>query len=102
MVALFALAGTAYAAPPLLPQEPITLAAANPSGKGYCPFRVRIEVSSGQTVTESTGPNGETIQRFSGDAVATVTNLKTGKQLTYNISGPGRVILNPDVCAALA
>jgi hypothetical protein len=96
VLALFALAGTAYAEPPLVPQPSIKLAAANPSGKGYCPFPVRIDQSSGQTITTSTGPNGETIYKFTGSAVATVTNLKTGEQLTYNISGPGTVVVNPD------
>jgi len=63
------------------------------SGKGYCPFSVQIDQSSGQTTTTSTGPNGETIYKITGNAVATVTNLKTGKQLTYKISDPGTVVV---------
>lgn len=96
VVALFALAGTAYADPPLVPQPTIKLAASNPSGKGYCPFPVQIDQSSGQNTTTSTGPNGETIYKITGNAIATVTNLKTGKQLTYHINGPGTVVVNPD------
>jgi hypothetical protein len=67
-----------------------------PSGKGYCPFPVQIDQSNGQTTTTSTGPHGETIYKITGNAVATVTNLKTGKQLTYKISDPGTVVVNPD------
>ena len=34
--------------------------------------------------------------RITGNAQATVTNQSTGESVTYNISGPATVVINPD------
>jgi hypothetical protein len=41
-------------------------------------------------------PDGTTTYRITGHATATVTNLSTGKSVTYNISGPGTLVVYPD------
>ena len=52
-----------------------------------CPdFRVRVEQTSNSLIRTEL-PNG--VQVIAGAGIAKVTNLETGKSITYNISGPG-------------
>src|SRR4051794_5735870 len=48
-------------------------------------------------IHDTTDPvtNVETL-RITGNAQATVTNQSTGESVTYNISGPATVVVNPD------
>lgn len=83
----FALVGTAHAAEPVTIPLPGTDTAGS---AGYCSFPVTVVYTSDQQLRP--GPNGLT----TGHATATVTNDTTGKTLTYNVSGPGKVTNNPD------
>jgi hypothetical protein len=48
-------------------------------------------------IQETTDPEtGALILKITGHAQATVTNQSTGASVTYNISGPGTVVINPD------
>jgi len=47
-------------------------------------------------VRSTTGPDGTVTWRITGNARATVTNQSTGESVTYNISGPATVVINPD------
>ena len=63
---------------------------------GYCPFPVTLKIFSVQKGPVTKLPNGATEFRFAGHAEAIVTNDKTGKSITYNISGPGTQTVFPD------
>jgi hypothetical protein len=41
-------------------------------------------------------PNGDVVQLATGALVFTLTNTSTGKTITVNISGPGRITIHPD------
>jgi hypothetical protein len=41
-------------------------------------------------------PDGTTTYMITGHATATVTNQTTGKSVTYNISGPGTLVVYPE------
>jgi hypothetical protein len=41
-------------------------------------------------------PNGDIVQLATGALVFTVTNASTGKSITVNASGPGRITIHPD------
>src|SRR5215216_3989832 len=48
-------------------------------------------------IRETTDPvTGALTLKITGHAQATVTNESTGESVTYNISGPGNVVINPD------
>jgi hypothetical protein len=48
-------------------------------------------------VQDTTDPvTGVETLRITGNAQATVTNQSTGESVTYNISGPATVVINPD------
>jgi hypothetical protein len=49
-----------------------------------------------QHIIRQTTVDGVTTLMITGHAKATVTNLSTGESVTYNISGPGTVVLFPD------
>jgi hypothetical protein len=94
---LFGLAGPAQAAPPPTQSFTLNLPGTDSAGNnGFCTFPVRIDEVSHQRDNKSTGPNGATVDHFTGNATATVTNTTTGKKLSYNISGPGTVTSYPD------
>jgi hypothetical protein len=95
-VGFVAFAGPAQAAPPQAAQGSIDLAADTADTDGYCAFPVHIDYLSNQRVKETTGPNGETVQHFTGWALAIVTNTDTGKTLKFKVSGPGTVTTFPD------
>ena len=46
-------------------------------------------------------PNGDIVQRITGNYVTSVTNTSTGKSITVNISGPARITIHPDGSATL-
>jgi hypothetical protein len=98
----FALAGTAAAAPAPAPQpQTINLAGRDDVGKdGYCRFPVTIVYTSKQLGRPNPNANSPVVPGkngiTTGNATATVTNVDTGKTLTYNVSGPGVFTQNPD------
>jgi hypothetical protein len=47
-------------------------------------------------VRSTTASDGTVTWRITGHAQATVTNQSTGESVTYNISGPATVVINPD------
>jgi hypothetical protein len=80
---LVAFASPAQAAPPQ-PFEAFTLPGTEDVGdlEGYCLFPVLVE---GLSKSGPKGPHG----RVTGVTRVTVTNMDTGKRLTFNASGPG-------------
>lgn len=55
-----------------------------------------LQIFSVQKQTDTTLANGATESRFTGHAEAIATNDKTGKSITYNISGPGTLTVLTD------
>jgi hypothetical protein len=47
-------------------------------------------------IRETTAPDGTATLKITGHAQATVTNQTTGESVTYNISGPGTIVIYPD------
>jgi hypothetical protein len=89
-------AGPALAADPRIPltAAPVTL----PAGE-FCPnFDVLVTfVDFNQyIIRSSTAADGTTTLQITGRARATATNLATGESVSYNISGPGTVVLYPN------
>jgi hypothetical protein len=64
----------------------------------FCSFGVLSEpVVNNQVVkTFPPEPNGDIVQLATGAFVARLTNTSTGKSITVNISGPGRITIHPD------
>jgi hypothetical protein len=90
------LAAPALAADPRIPltADPVPLPAAD-----YCQdFDARIDfVDFNQyIIRQTTAPDGTVTLRIAGRARATVTNLETGESVSFNISGPGTLVFNPD------
>lgn len=95
-LAALALATPALAGDPRIPltADPVLL----PAGD-YCQgFDVLIEpVDFNQYIIRSTtAPDGTVTLRIAGRARAKVTNQKTGESVSFNISGPGTYVFNPD------
>ena len=69
--------------------------------KGYCPGFTAIVTFSQfnqYIIQDTTNPvTGVGTLRITGHARATLTNATTGKSVTYNISGPATVVINPDL-----
>jgi hypothetical protein len=67
---------------------------------GYCDFDAEVTFTDfNQYIihqTETTAPDGTitTTLDITGRARATVTNLSTGKMVSYNISGPGTIVFD--------
>lgn len=78
----------AQAAPPQVQSGYQDLPARDANGGGFCLFPARVDYVVKQRAQESTNPDGSMV-RVTGYASATVTNLSTGKSLTYQVSGPG-------------
>jgi hypothetical protein len=99
LAAVVCLAGLLVAAPagaqpppvPITP-EPVSLPAPD-----FCDFDVEITfpVFNQRIIQETISPDGTKTQRIAGYATATVTNLEADKSVTYNISGPGTVVIYP-------
>lgn len=47
-------------------------------------------------IRSTTAPDGTVTLQIAGRARATVTNQETGESVSYNISGPGTLVINPD------
>jgi hypothetical protein len=52
--------------------------------------------ASAYIIRETTAPDGTTTLKITGHAQATVTNQTTGESVTYNISGPGTIVIYPN------
>jgi hypothetical protein len=63
---------------------------------GFCPFAVTVSYINNEQITEQVLPDGTKIDTYRGTAFATITNDKTGKSVTYTISGPGTYTYPPD------
>lgn len=53
-----------------------------------CDFEILVQVTA-NAKQRAELPNGELV--ITGPGIATVTNVETGKSITYNISGPGKL-----------
>jgi hypothetical protein len=88
------LAAPAGAQPPPIPiptPEPFTLT-------GYCAFPVLVTDTafSEFVIRETTADDGTTTIEIAGHVQATLTNTITGVSVSYNISGPGTIVVDPD------
>jgi hypothetical protein len=94
------LAGLLLAAPagasdprfPIPTPEPLKL-------EGYCEgFTAVITWTkfNQYIIHQMTAPDGTTTLQITGNAQVTVTNQTTGESVTYNISGPGTIVIEPD------
>jgi hypothetical protein len=65
--------------------------------KGICPFDVQLTVvrQNEFIIHETVASDGTIYDQYAGNLVVEVTNVETGKSLTYNISGPGTFWHNP-------
>jgi len=99
-VALF-LTGLLLAAPasasdprtPLPNPGPLELLASD----GYCDFDVLITWTAFNQyiIRATTSSDGTHTLKITGHAQATVTNETTGKSVSYNVSGPGTLVIYP-------
>jgi hypothetical protein len=64
---------------------------------GICAFKVQLTVERQNEfiIHETVAPDGTIYDQYAGNLVVRVTNVETGKSLTYNISGPGTFWQNP-------
>jgi hypothetical protein len=87
---LIAVTGPAQAAPPQPTPFSLTLPSQqNEGANGYCQnFPVLVEGTSYQELRGG--------GKITGRGTATVTNVETGKSLTYNINGPATITTTPD------
>jgi hypothetical protein len=73
------------------PEDPFTL-------EGYCDFPVLVEFQdvNQYIIHSTTAADGTTTLQITGRARITLTNLSSGESVSYNISGPGTLVINPD------
>jgi len=97
------LAGLLTAAPAgaQRPHEPVPLPDPHPvvlPQELYCSgFTAVVTYTKlNQYIIRQTTVDGVTTLKITGHAQATVTNQSTGESVTYNISGPGTVVIYPD------
>jgi len=75
----------------LVPARPFTLDAR------YCGFRVGVTLPVRHEYTKILkAADGSMTTLTTGALTATFTNLRTGKAITEDLSGPGKVTLSPD------
>jgi hypothetical protein len=78
--------------------SPVVLPAFNSqTGMGYCngfTARITFAAVNQYAIHTSTAPNGDITLQITGRARATVTNLDTGESVSFNISGPGTVVVD--------
>ena len=69
-----------------------------PLDERYCGFPVVITFPqvNQYIIRQTTSPDGTTTLQIAGHLQATVTNQDTGESVTYNISGPGSLVIFPD------
>ena len=84
----------AAAADPRIPLPPTDVALDDQ----FCAFPVNIHFTDANQyiIHQTVAPDGTTTLDITGRARATVTNVSTGKQVSYNISGPGTIVIFPD------
>jgi hypothetical protein len=90
-------AAPALAADPRIPLTPDPVVPL-PAGD-YCEdFTAQITFTdfNQYIIRSTTASDGTVTLRITGRARATVTNLETGESVSYNISGPGTLVQNPD------
>ena len=101
VVASAILLGVLWAAPALAddPRIPLTATPVTLPAGQYCQgFDAVITFPdfNQYIVRSTTAPDGTVTQQITGHARATVTNQVTGKSVSFNISGPGTLVFNPD------
>jgi len=107
-VALTAVLGTAggvaTAAPALArgPHWQIVPAAPYTIDASSCGFAVGVVPASREFIKVLKTPDGSTISLLTGSLTASLTNLATGKTITENVSGPGKITTFPDGTATVA
>jgi hypothetical protein len=77
---------------PLPTPDPVVL-------EGYCDGFTAVVTFTEMNqyiIKETTAPDGTTTLMITGHARASVTNQSTGQSVSYNISGPGTVVIYPD------
>jgi hypothetical protein len=77
---------------PVPTPDPVVLA-------GYCDGFTAVVTFTEMNqyiIKETTAPDGTTTLKITGHARARVTNQSTGQSVSYNISGPGTVVIYPD------
>jgi hypothetical protein len=76
---------------------PLLLEGGNTSSD-YCDFDVLVTFTdvNQYIIHQTTASDGTTTLDITGRARATVTNVDTGKMVSYNISGPGTIVFDPD------
>ena len=64
----------------------------------FCTFPVDIHFTDANQyiIHQTTASDGTTTLDITGRARATVTNVDTGEKVSYNISGPGTIVIFPD------
>jgi|SRR5215211_6871375 len=90
---------TAGGAPQPDPGDPrVPLTAPNATLSGYCEgFDVSVEFTKyNQYIIRQSTTDGTTTYQIAGNARATVTNLSTGESVSFNVSGPGTLVIYPD------
>lgn len=98
---LASLAALALATPARADDPRVPLTAPDDTLSGYCEgFDVRVEFTryNQYIIRQSTAQDGTTTLQVAGNAKATVTNLSTPtpKSVSYNVSGPGTIVIHPD------
>ena len=74
-----------------LPEKPFTLPAL------FCGFKVRVTpVADKEYAKLLKASDGSMTTLVTGTLTVSYTNLSTGKAITENVSGPGKVISHPD------
>ena len=70
---------------------PVPVPAFEGTLEGICSFDVELTVvrQNEFIIHETLAPDGTIYLQYAGNLVVQVTNVETGKSLTYNISGPG-------------
>ena len=77
---------------PLPTPDPIEL-------EGYCDGFTAVVTYTKMNqyiIKQTTAPDGTTTLKITGHARASVTNQSTGQSVSYNISGPGNIVIYPD------
>ena len=110
LVVLGGCSDTAPTAPALEANPPLTAAIGKPTRSPvpfesvefpageFCSFPVLLEFPEHKYIAKAFPPdaNGDVVEIQTGKAFARYTNLSTGTSITYNISGPTRIIFHPD------
>jgi len=74
-----------------LPAKPFTLPAS------FCGFKVRVTIPADKEYAKLLkASDGSMTTLVTGTLTVSYTNLSTGKAITENVSGPGKVVSHPD------